>query len=371
MMYPNHVRAAAMARFNYIAKLRALIERRIQNAFNSGSIEGVLYIDGEPAPAGVWVACDYVVPQADDSFSFGSKRRKTTSSGRFRFPRIPAGEAGLGRCHCDIKGCPNDVERRVEVRTGEATFVELGRGTGRIKGQFAFPEGLTEAPRWKSVPLIWIECLGPDPENIEGRLLEFSGEWRRSSYSPDTWKEDDLRWCLVRVDDCGVFEVSGVHPGHYGFKIETDFPREGLFGLSAIGFYDFVVGHTMSDVLDVGAVVLPLAALEERGEGDLEGQVLVGGMPATSGTPVTCEVSLDFSDEYPNERLRHFWFLFDDDRHTKTDDTGHFSFKNLPAGSARVGVTNVASEGELSGELQVQLLKGKTASVTVEVAKAE
>ena len=360
-----------MARFNYIAKLRALIERRIQTAFNYGSIEGVLYIDGEPAPAGEWVSCDYVVPQADDSFTQDNMRRRTSADGRFRFSRIPAGEVGLGRCHCDVKGCPNDVERRVEVRTAETTFVELGKGAGRIKGQFSFPEGLTKTPRWENVPLIWVECLGPDPDHAEDRILEYSGDWRRSSCSPDNWKQDDLRWYLVRVDGSGAFEVSGLHPGHYGLKIETDFPSQGLLGLSAIGFYELVVGHAVSEVLDIGTVTLPLAALEERGEGNLEGQVLMGGIPASSGTPVTCEVSLDYCDEYPNERLRHFWFLFDDDRHTKTDEAGRFRFRNLPAGSARVGVTNVASEADLSGALEVQLLKGKTVSVTVEVAKAE
>jgi hypothetical protein len=360
-----------MARFNYFGKFRALIERRIQSAFNYGAIEGVLYIDGEPAPPGAWVTCDFVNPWRDEGFAFDGKRRKTSAGGRFRFSRVPAGEAGLGRCHCDIKGCPNDVERRVEVRTRETTFVELGKGAGRIKGQFAFPEGLTETPAWENVPLIWIQCLGPDPEHIEGRLLEYSGDWRRTIYSSDIWKQDDLRWCLVRVDGSGAFEVSGLQPGHYGLKIEDGVQNDGLFEPSAIGFYDFFVGHASSDVLDVGTVVLPLAALEERGEGDLEGQVLVGGMPATSGTPVRCEVSLDFCDEYPNARLRCFWFIFDEDRHTKTDEMGHFSFKNLPAGSARVGLPHDASDGELSGELEVQLLKGKTVSVTVEVGDAE
>ncbi len=359
-----------MARFNYIAKLRALIERRIQNAFNYGSIEGVLYIDGKPAPPGVWVACNYAIPMKDGGFRFDAKCRKTSDGGRFHFPRIPVGEAGLGRSHRDIAGCPNDVERRIEVRSGDTTFVELGKGTGCIKGQFAFPEGLTETPRWENMPLIWAECLGPDPDHAEDRILEYSGDWRRSSCSPDNWKQDDLRWYLVRVDGSGAFEVSGLHPGHYGFKIETDFPSQGLLGLSAIGFYDLVAGHAVSEVLDIGTVTLPLAALEERGKGNLEGQVLMGGIPASSGTPVTCEVSLDYSDEYPNEWLRHFWFIFDDDRHTKTDETGRFSFRNLPAGSARVGVTNVASEGELSGGLEVQLLKGKTVTVAVEVGDA-
>lgn len=366
-----------MARFNFIARLGAGIERWIQAVFNYGSVEGVLYIHGEPAPPGIQLACAFAKTGEEGCFWFCRKFTRTTEGGRYRFPFIPAGEAGLGRCYDNTPGRSADVERRVQVRRGETTVLDLGLGRGKISGQFLSPDADAEQMQWTELPSIWLESLRPGVDSTDYPIEEFSGAWRKGEYNADSWKDPHGRSYFVAVDSMGKFRISGIHPGEYALKIEieSEWPPSGLLCLGTIGFRLVTVGCSGEEAIDVGEVILPKQGLSLVGSSRVEGLLYVNGLLAPRGTEVACSIGVDWNDEYTDKRMETCGYLNRAILTTNTDRTGRFVFENVPVGDVIVGRPDDVHWDDSSFDdeteecrletIHIRLERGVPASVTV------
>ncbi len=234
-----------------------------------GRIEGTLYIEGVPAPAGHWVASHLSrdMPRLS-SGSFTSvmwnKYTKTTEGGHFVFKSLPAGEIGLGRAFPDGEprngrfGDPSTSptssrEMTVEVRSGETTQVELGKTGYTVRGRFVFPEGISEEVDWSRCdePFMTIDDTldySPPEELTEAEQTAWWKEFSKSEASK-VWRDALQRMYAIRIEADGTYCVHNVYPGRYRLHIRVN--RPSTFGKRPTsrphGFFDGHIEVNASD----------------------------------------------------------------------------------------------------------------------------
>ena len=204
-----------------------------------GVIEGLLLVDGHPAPEGVLVACE-IVDHEDDSVlpshftvTIHNEYAETRSDGSFTFKGVRAGDVTLGRCYGALKrsrACfgllpiieedadPQDYEQLVVVKGGASMRVVLGEGGRTVRGRMILPESfaLSERERLSVVNVLWGDTDAPKPPEA----LDDAGKiawWKSISQTPVglAWREVTSRRYQVAPDAEGNFEVRNVVPGDY------------------------------------------------------------------------------------------------------------------------------------------------------------
>lgn len=204
-----------------------------------GVIEGLLLVDGLPAPEGVLVACE-IVDHKDDSglpnhftLTIHNEYAETRSDGTFTFKGVRAGEVTLGRCYGTLKrgrtclgllpiieedADPQDYEQLVVVKGGASVRVVLGEGGRTVRGRMILPEAfaLSEHERLSVVNVLWGDTDAPkSPEGLDdaGKIAW----WKSISQTPEgvAWREVTSRRYQVAPDAEGNFEVRNVVPGNY------------------------------------------------------------------------------------------------------------------------------------------------------------
>lgn len=335
------------------SSLPAPFERWVQRLTASGSVEGSLFIDGEPAPEGTQITCCFVriTDEAQGGFEIDERRTRTGSDGRFRFPFIPVGEAGVGRLFTRGGKPCGEVDRRVEVRAGESTCVELGSGRGRVRGRLVAAEGFSPPDNWERIPPFWLVCCGPAPGAEAGaQVTEYSGNWRAIGANDRDLRRDYLRWRYVPVAPDGTFEVSGLHPGEYVLEMGVNERGEcqcvvdcaelrPATGPLAHGLRRIVVPPSRDGEIvevDAGDVLLHASLLQEPGNGDINGTLYIDGTPAPEGTTVECDLSgvcWDFCRGGEPEFMGCYHKLT---TRTTTRRGGEFAFESLPEGRAEI-----------------------------------
>jgi len=366
-----------------LSRMKTSLYQSIQTVMEEGSVEGVLYIDGHPAPAGIPVGCVYMCVSKEGWFSEDGSVVKTDRDGRFKFWFVPPGEAGVGRCFPDRPGCPSSVERRVEVRAGETTQVDLGCGSGRIVGRFKIPEPYAEFISWAELPSIWLQCERHASDAPIDRVREYSGEWRGLGHDEDATNLDHQRWYLVPVDAMGSFDICGVLPGVYAMRFTIpSVINDGMTLLRpwCMGFHMFNVPHASMgrQHIDLGVLELPKHGLSMIGTARIEGQLYIDGKPAPRGTVVGCNVEISFHDEFEDLRLNRSGYLTADDKETRTDREGRFVFNGVQIGDATIGRLRVEgdlgepaddddldSQGIENDPVKLKLERGKTHTVVI------
>lgn len=204
-----------------------------------GVIEGLLLVDGRPAPEGMPVACE-IVDHKDDSvlsnhftLAIHNEYAETRSDGTFTFKGVRAGDVTLGRCYGTLKRTrawlgllpiieedadPQDYEQLIVVKGGASVRVVLGEGGRTVRGRMILPEAfaLSENERRSVVNVLWGDTDSPKPP--EG--LDDAGKiawWKSISNTPEglAWREVTSRRYQVAPDADGNFEVRNVVPGNY------------------------------------------------------------------------------------------------------------------------------------------------------------
>jgi hypothetical protein len=207
-----------------------------------GVIEGLLLVDGQPAPAGMLVACE-IVDHEDDSvlpnhftLTIHNEYAETRSDGTFNFKGVRAGDVTLGRCYGKLKrgrtclgllpiieedADPQDYEQLAVVKGGASVRVVLGEGGRTVRGRMILPEAfaLSERERLSVVNVLWGDTDAPEPP--EG--LDDAGKiawWKSISQTPEglAWREVTSRRYHVAPDAEGNFEVRNVVPGNYRLR---------------------------------------------------------------------------------------------------------------------------------------------------------
>jgi hypothetical protein len=207
-----------------------------------GVIEGLLLVDGQPAPEGMLVACE-IVDHKDDTvlpnhftLMIHNEYAETRSNGTFTFKGVRVGEVTLGRCYGTLKRSrvcfgllpvieedadPQDYERLVVVKGGASVRVVLGERGRTVRGRMILPEAfaLSERERLSVVNVLWGDTDAPEPP--EG--LDDAGKiawWKSISQTPEgvAWREVTSRRYHVTPDAEGNFEVRNVVPGNYRLR---------------------------------------------------------------------------------------------------------------------------------------------------------
>jgi len=204
-----------------------------------GIIEGLLLVDGLPAPEGMLVACE-IMDHKDDNvlpshftLTIHNEYAETRSDATFTFKGVRTGDVTLGRCYGTLKrsrACfgllpiveedagPQDYERLVVVKGGASVGVVLGEGGRTVRGRMILPDSfvLSERERLSVVNVLWGDTDAPKPP--EG--LDDAGKiawWKSISQTPVglAWREVTSRRYHVAPDVEGNFEVRNVVPGNY------------------------------------------------------------------------------------------------------------------------------------------------------------
>jgi len=209
-----------------------------------GRIEGVLLIDGQPAPKGVEVACKYLeitrkLGPGRYAARSGHQYATTNTAGRFVFRSVPDGEVMLGRVHASSQPTENlqesppagsrglelvESERMVTVPTGGTAQVTLGVGVVPVRGRLILPQGATVAFGGANLRPNRNEPVPPDdlaPAEHE--------KWRSNFYaSIDGWAylESKKQEFYLTVSDSGEVAGNIVVPGAFTVEVFVE-PADG------------------------------------------------------------------------------------------------------------------------------------------------
>ncbi|MBX3179281.1 MAG: hypothetical protein KF886_18145 [Candidatus Hydrogenedentes bacterium] len=223
----------------------------------TGRIEGVLLIDGKPAPPGTPVACSLSrecsssprwlsfitgVPREDvgQSFIMWSEYTMTEDEGKFAFERIPEGKANLGRAHGGLLrkswlfGLVNisleskieaDQERTVSVRANETTYVTLGVAATILRGRFVDPRDTGRTFNSVNSHCAFLSSKAELPEIPDDVPPEERDAWWKEFQASEEglrWLERLQRMYHIAVDEQGHFSASNVQPGRYKLCAQLD-----------------------------------------------------------------------------------------------------------------------------------------------------
>lgn len=365
--------------------------RYVQRAIGVGSLEGILFIDGKPAPRGTRVTCCHVTisDDSDGCFEIDQKNTRTRRDGRFHFSFVPAGEVGVGRLFTWGGHRYGEVDRRIEVRAGESTYVELGAGKACVGGRLLAPEGFPTPVDWKRHPPFWLECIGPAPgaEDSE-QVIEYSGRWRAVGAGDRPWRQDHLRWRFVPVGPDGAFKVSGLHPGEYVLEMSACVREDGGTEIDWSELRPVIgpMGHRIQRILvppsgdgevviiDAGDVLIPPRLLQEPGSGSITGTLYIDGAPAPEGANVACDVYGECWDFCCGGEPEVAGSFLNFAMQVRTQREGQFHFPSVPEGGAEICYRRDLPEdgeadddtGEYENEVEVEVLPGQTVVVRLD-----
>lgn len=245
-----------------------------------GSIEGILMIDGKPAPKDVKVGCEYLV-LSNKKFLGGrlaSMERQvvaTDATGKFVFPSVQHGPVTLGRmvnipqnAHLLFGFIPVktwfsgeiDQERQIVVPTRKMVQVTLGDGVV-IRGQLALPPGITAAG--DSADLVETPVEQKPPVDIISTRGETSLE-KRVSVSNHA-NQGALEHFVLKVLDNGEFVGHALPTKSYQVEVELTRSNGGKL-ISAVS-QPFVIStptESAPGVIDVGEIAVALEASDKE-----------------------------------------------------------------------------------------------------------
>ena len=204
-----------------------------------GYIDGVLLIDGQPAPDGSLLACEILyheeADECDSSFTISvhNEYAETRDGGRFVFGPLPPSEVTIGRAYGRLERKRHlfgllrltgempghqDREKRVAVKRGERSRVVLGEGCCSIQGRIVLPAALRSKIDWTRSE--WIYLWGETQESQAPEGLNTATPtswWKEFSESEEglAWREAVSRHYHLKPDLEGNFTVSNVLPGRY------------------------------------------------------------------------------------------------------------------------------------------------------------
>lgn len=224
-----------------------------------GRIEGVLLVDGKPAPQGTIVACSlsreysstphwlsFMMATKHDKVSQGvsfimwSEYTRTEDEGKFIFERIPEGEVQLGRAFGGtfrkswFFGWVNTtIESEIEdehelsavIRANETTHVILGTSGTKLRGCFVIPgDAKLELDELHPICAFISTKLEP-PEIPDGIPPDERDTWWETYYASEEglqWRKAPHRMYRIAVDGQGRFTAANVHPGRYELQVQLD-----------------------------------------------------------------------------------------------------------------------------------------------------
>lgn len=285
----------AMVAVLLAASVRLLIRRLRAPGGKTGSIEGVLLIDGKPAPPGTPVAChlsrespslprvlSFVTGESRSEFCHSavlwSEYTMTEDEGEFVFKRVPVGEVGLGRAYgqafrktwlfgwaalSDDRNVNSDHERNIAVQANETSRVTLGIPATRVRGRFVDPMDSKGALQGLSAESAFLSSNFDEPPIPDEIPSEERDAWWKDFLKSEAgrgWQERIGRMYQIFVDSQGGFEIPNVRPGRYKFQAQLNHTA------NAIDRYSRPFGE-FNGIIDVpGDPESPVAATLDLGE---------------------------------------------------------------------------------------------------------
>lgn len=241
-----------------------------------GRIEGILMIDGKPAPKDVKVGCEYLV-LSNRKFQGGRLATKesqvaaTDAAGKFVFPSVQHGPVTLGRMvntpqndHLLFGLIPVktwfsgeiDQERQIIVPTRQTVQVTLGDGVV-IRGQLALPAGITVAV--DSANLVEAPVERKPPVDIISTERERTLKERVSDSNHAN--QVSLEHFVLKVSDDGEFMGHALTTKSYQVEVELTRSDGGKL-ISAVSQPFVIPAPTVSapGVIDVGEIAVEFEA---------------------------------------------------------------------------------------------------------------
>jgi len=227
-----------------------------RESLRCGEVEGVLLLDGQPAPEGTLVGCHISQPTKAESSPedndlgphysciMWDEYARTDSAGRFKFKRIPEGEVDVGRAYGEYRmdstlfgliriKCDElthmDHEQHIDVRPGENTSIQLGTGGRTVQGRFTVPEAHRANANFCHLSHARLRIELKDPERPDWVTRENHDKWWADFIASDDgrlWRKKIHRSYHVDVDEKWNFTINNVHPGNYILDAYFDHGKE-------------------------------------------------------------------------------------------------------------------------------------------------
>lgn len=189
-------------------------------------IEGVLYIDGQPASGKVKLeyldrarsgdAPDAVTTGADGSFAFSAVQPGGVRVGWFREMTVRRGDGAF-------PSWTSSHTNTLFLEPGESVHIDIGKGGRTVTGKMVVPEDSDLEVDWLNASTRRLSADISWPAAPEGLSREERSEWYKKFRESEEGQElqETQRMYVVDVDQDGSFRVNNVAPGAYTLWIDV------------------------------------------------------------------------------------------------------------------------------------------------------